>query len=358
MFRSIAVAAVVFFAIVGSQEALGRGFGGGGYRGGEFHGGEFHGGEFHGGEMGGYRSLPSDGGMHSVSSSRSADGYTVDRGAVEGPRGGVAAGASVTGPRGNTADRGAAEGPRGGVAAGDSVSGSRGNTFDRGAAIGPNGGAVAGRSVVGTDGGRATQAVAAGPRGGVAAAGVARGPEGTVAGRGVAADRYGAVGGFGYASPSGRYEQAYGVRAGFAGNGLYTPAWYGAHSGAWAAAGVTNAAWTGASWNTMNGWLGTNAAPMYYNYGSNVVAQDDNVYFNGQDAGSTQAYYEQAANLARTGAAAAPSDDQNWLPLGVFAMTHGDQANSNMVIQLAVSKQGIIRGNFTDTTTNQTLPVQ
>jgi hypothetical protein len=85
---------------------------------------------------------------------------------------------------------------------------------------------------------------------------------------------------------------------------------------------------------------------------------DDNVYIDGQDAGTTQEYYQQAANLAKAGAAAPSADDQNWLPLGVFAMTHGDQTDSNMVIQLAVNKQGIIRGNLTDTKTMQTLSVQ
>ena len=108
----------------------------------------------------------------------------------------------------------------------------------------------------------------------------------------------------------------------------------------------------------MNGWFGTNTAPVDYNYGSNVVTQDDNVYVDGQDSGTTQAYFEQAASLAKTGADAPATDDQNWLPLGVFAMTHGDQTNSNMAIQLAVDKQGIIRGNFTDTKTNQTLAVK
>jgi hypothetical protein len=276
--------------------------------------------------------IPSDGGMHSVSSSRSADGYTVDRGAVEGPRGGVAGGASVTGPRGNT--------------------------VDRGAAVGPNGGVAAGRSAVGADGRGVAQGVAAGPGGRVAAGGVARGVDGGVAARGFAAGPNGVVGGFGYRSPSDRYGVAYGVRTGFAGYGLYTPGWYGAHPGAWAAAGVTAAAWTAASWNTMNGWFGTSAAPIDYNYGSNVVTQDDNVYVDGQDAGTTQAYYDQAASIAKSGAEAPAAEDPNWLPLGVFAMTHGDQANSNMVIQLAVNKQGIIRGNFTDTKTNQTLGVQ
>lgn len=376
MIRSIALAAMSLCALWGAQEVFGRGFGGG-YRGGGYHGGEmggFHGEEMHGyggREEGGYRGgenpsrsdmnrflgMPSDGGMHAVSSSHSADGYTVDRGAVEGPRGGVAAGASVTGPRGNTADRGVAEGPRGGVTAGDSVTGARGNTLQRGAAVGPNGGEVAGRSAVGAEGGRVTQGVAAGPAGGVAAAGVARGPEGAVAGRGVAADHDGAVAGFGYASPSARYGQAYGVRAGFTGTGLYTPAWYGAHPGAWSAGGLTTAAWTGANWTSLSGWFGPAAYPVDYNYGSNIVAQGNNVYVDGQDVGTTQAYYQQAANLAQTGAAAPPTD-QNWLPLGVFVMARGDHTNANMVIQLAVNKQGVIRGNFTDTQTNQTLPVQ
>jgi hypothetical protein len=276
--------------------------------------------------------MPSDGGMHSVSSYRSVGDFNVDRGAVEGPRGGVAAGASVTGPRGNT--------------------------FDRGAAIGPNGGVAAGRAVVGAGGGAAAQGIAAGPGGRVAAGGALRGADGAVAGRGVVAGRYGAVGGLRYMSPSSRYAAAYGVRAGFTGYGLYTPAWYGAHPGVWAATGLAATAWDAASWSAMNAWFGTSAAPMDYDYGSNIVTQDDNVYVDGEDAGTTNAYYEQAASLANAGADAPTADDQDWLPLGVFAMTRDDQNSSNMVIQLAVNKQGIIRGNFTDTKTNQTLSVQ
>ncbi len=279
-------------------------------------------------EMNRFLGMPSDGGMHSMS----GGDYSVNRGAVEGPRGGVAAGASATGPRGNT--------------------------VDRGAAVGPNGGVVAGRSATGADGGSVAQGVAAGPDGRVAAGGVARGADGAVAGRGVVAGGYGAVGGYGYMSPSARYGQAYGVRAGFGGYGLYTPDWYGAHPGAWVGAGMATAAWTAASWNTMNDWFGTSAAPVYYDYGNNVVTQGDNLYVDGQDAGSTQAYYDQAADLANAGASAPASDDANWLPLGVFAMSHGKQTTGNMVIQLAVNKEGILRGNFTDTKTNQTLGVQ
>jgi hypothetical protein len=158
-------------------------------------------------------------------------------------------------------------------------------------------------------------------------------------------------------SPSARYGQAYGVRTGFVGDGLYTTGWYGAHPNAWVGAGIATGAWTAASWNNMNAWFGTSAAPMYYDYGNNVVAQGDNVYVDGQDAGTSQQYYDQAADLANAGATA-PAEDANWLPLGVFAMSRGDQKTSHMAIQLAVDKQGTIRGNFTDTKTNQTLSVQ
>jgi hypothetical protein len=45
------------------------------------------------------------------------------------------------------------------------------------------------------------------------------------------------------------------------------------------------------------------------------------------------------------------------MPLGVFAMTHGDQTIANLILQLAVNKDGVIRGNDTATLTNDTKPV-
>jgi hypothetical protein len=44
--------------------------------------------------------------------------------------------------------------------------------------------------------------------------------------------------------------------------------------------------------------------------------------------------------------------------LGVFALTKGNQANSIVTIQLAVNKQGVIRGNYTDTATDKTMVIQ
>lgn len=232
----------------------------------------------------------------------------MNRGAVEGPRGGVAAGAKVEGPRGNTAAAGAAEGPRGGTAAGARVSGPRGNTAAAGAAVGPRGNAA----------------------------------------------------GFGRVSGTNRTVTGAAVRGNFHDWGVYGRGWYGTHPGAWYAAGWgARDAWAWASWASLGGWFGygANYAPIYYDYGNNVTYDNSNVYMNGQDAGTSADYYQQASSLADTGTEAEASADEEWLPLGVFALSHLGHHESKVAIQLAVDKQGVIRGNYTDTFTDHIMPV-
>ena len=84
---------------------------------------------------------------------------------------------------------------------------------------------------------------------------------------------------------------------------------------------------------------------MSYDYGTTVTYENNNVYVNGQDAGTSQQYYDSAENLASSGAKADASPDGNWLPLGVFAFAKPGQTSSDVTIQLAINKQGIIRGN-------------
>jgi hypothetical protein len=333
---------------------------GGGFRG-DFGGGDFRGGDFggvrgqgasnfRGNEMGGFRDamtnyrgaapsradlnrfldLPSDAGLQSVSSSHSYGDFTVNRGAVEGPRGGAAGGTAVTGPGGTT--------------------------VARGGAVGPQGGAAVGRAAVGPAGAGVARGAVRGPAGGVAGGTVARGPEGGIAARGAAVGPGGAAVGFRRVSPSERYLHASAVRRDFNAWELYTPGWYAAHPGAWAIAGLTTAAWRYATWGALGTWFGAAWAPMYYDYGNTIVYQDGDVYMDGEDVGTTQQYYQQAASIAAT--AVVPAADQQWLPLGVFAMTRDDQSQSNLIIQLAVNKQGILRGNYTDTANDKTLPIQ
>ena len=83
------------------------------------------------------------------------------------------------------------------------------------------------------------------------------------------------------------------------------------------------------------------------------------VYVNGQDVGTSDQYCQQAEDLANAGAEAQTTDDaKQWLPLGVFAMSHDKQTKANLILQLAVNKAGFIRGNYTATLTNDTKPVQ
>lgn len=228
----------------------------------------------------------------------------------------------------------------------------------RGAFVGPNGGAVAGRGVEGAGGAKAGQGIAVGPNGRVAGGGAAVGPNGGAAARGFVAGPNGAAAGFARVSPSGRYMTAVGVRRNFNHWDVYGRGWYTNHPAAWfAASWATGAAWNTATWASASDWLGYAEEPIYYDYGNNVTYEDNSVYVNGDQVGTSADYYTQATTLATQGASADAPADGDWLPLGVFALSKNSSATSDVVIQLAVNKVGIIRGNYTDTVTNKTQAV-
>jgi hypothetical protein len=252
--------------------------------------------------------------------------------------------ANLDANRGGDAEvnRAAYVGPRGGAAAGASVTGPAGNTVARGAAVGPNGGVAAARGFEGARGAAGVQGFAATDRG-VVAGGAVRTANGAAAG-------------FVRTSPSYRYTSAASVRANYSHWGVYGGSWYTDHPGAWFAAGWgAGAAWRTATWSSVGAWMSYYPAqPVDYDYGNTVVYQGNNVYVNGQDAGTADEYYNQALSLATTGTQAPAPADGDWLPLGVFALTKSNQSKSDVSIQLAVNKQGVIRGNYTDTVTGQT----
>ena len=150
------------------------------------------------------------------------------------------------------------------------------------------------------------------------------------------------------------------VRRDFRGGDFYSRDWYRRYPGAWYTGNwARRDLWTAMTWGAMGGYFGYgNTEPIYYDYGNTVTYQDNSVYMNGQDMGTSDEYYQQAQDLASTGAEAQPAEDVKWMPLGVFAMTHDDQTKANLILQLAVNKDGIIRGNYTATVTDDTKPVQ
>ena len=316
----------------------GSGYSAGGYRAGGAEGGyraADYGGSLNRGNLNSFLDLPTDAGMHA------AGGYSAR--AYQGAGGTDVAHVSA-------GERGAAVTPYGAAAGGryagaTAVKGPEGNTYvhtstaGRGVAVGPNG-AAAGRYNTGRTAINGTP----------------------VNGRAVAGHAYG---GYGYGthawSPTYCRAQAVAGRGWFAGSGIYSGAWCNAHPwawrpAAWAAADWATAAWTTATWANAAAWIG--CAPQYYgyNYGDDIVYQDGDVYYGGQLAGTPQQYYQEAADLANCGAAS-PPDNAQWLPLGVFGLMPDGSKTPDMVFQLAVDKQGVIRGNYYDQVTQTNLPV-
>ena len=138
--------------------------------------------------------------------------------------------------------------------------------------------------------------------------------------------------------------------------------WYGAHFGAWWPGGWWGGyGWgmgagllTGLAWSELAGWGGY-AAPVAYNYGTNVCYQDDGVYVQGERVGSAAEYAQQAATLAAAGGADAKiaADDQ-WRPLGVFALARSEETNPSTFLSLAIDKAGLLRGTYYDAVSDST----
>jgi len=239
-----------------------------------------------------------------------------------------------------------------------SASGSGSITTSRGATVDYKGAAVGGSTAGGVSEGRYVGGVQVTGPGGQTA---------TKAGRGVAATGPGGVtvaGRTGVAvTPRGTY---YRSAAAISGQGVtvraacrpyygyFSPRWYAQYPGAWFAAGwVANTAWRAATWDTLSSTCGYETEADY-DYGSTVVFQDDTVYFNGDAYGSTEEYVQQATAIADAGREAKVQKEGEWLPLGVFAMVQGEEQTSNNIFQLAVNKEGILRGTYYNALTDST----
>ncbi|MFL5327569.1 MAG: hypothetical protein ACJ8C4_01530 [Gemmataceae bacterium] len=149
------------------------------------------------------------------------------------------------------------------------------------------------------------------------------------------------------------------VRQGFGYYNCFHPAWNTSHPGAWYAAGWSGgAAWAPTTWASLGSYCGYSAAaPIDYDYGSDVVYNNNTVYINGQSAGSAQDYTQQATTIAEQGQAAPAPPTEQWKALGVFALVPAGQKSSNNVFQLAIDQNGVIRGNYYDGMMDSTNPV-
>lgn len=403
MSRRTRLAIVVALAVclMPSAELMARGFGGGG-RGGASRGGAS--------ASRGGASVSRGGASASRGGANvSRGGGSASRGGADGSRGGATAsrgGASATRSGAAASRGGTSSAVRGGT---NSATGSRGGSVTVGGAHGvsrgPAGGSagkVGGVQVEGPGGRTAT-------KGG--ASGVSRGPGGVTAGEargGSVSGSRGSISG-GQAHAAGRslstdagfskYKGGVSVR-GSGGSaarrttsvstshrtrsvttttrrtqgtavrrdvnvryanrgGWYGAGWYTKYPNAWRATGLSAASiWAAASWKSLTSFWGSGGAtePVYYDYGNTIVYEGDTVYNGTEPVASAEEYYAQASQIAAAGDVEA--DDDAWTSLGVWAMVQGDQTESNNIIQLAVNKKGVIRGNHYNALNDVTQPIQ
>jgi hypothetical protein len=281
--------------------------------------------------------------------------------------GGAGGAVKVEGPGGNTAAKGGAvaggskngnTAVAGGSAKGiETAGGAKAATGKSTAAIAgaAGGAAIASRGASAIQGKGGT--TAANVRGGYAStAGVARvgsatairGPNGNTiaAGRGAAFTNGQFVGGRTWAAVNGNFGRW----------NYFTPGWIGRYPGAWWPGkwAVAATAWWPVTWGVLGGYCGYTESPVYYDYYDNVTYEGDMVYYGDQPVASAEAYYDQAAQIADAGT---DTENEDWLPLGVFAVVTDEQTTTDKLLQLAVNKEGVIRGNYQDMITDKLTPL-
>lgn len=124
--------------------------------------------------------------------------------------------------------------------------------------------------------------------------------------------------------------------------------------------------WAGATALGVGAWLGwNNAEPYYYDYGydDSNYAYNPNQYndygTDGVMSSGTSANTPIVDASSNSAPAVNTSSDQ-WMPLGVFAVSNNADDNStpNMFMQLALNKSGEIEGTFHNATTDQSYALE
>ncbi len=160
-------------------------------------------------------------------------------------------------------------------------------------------------------------------------------------------------------------------------HGCFGPNWWGGHyhpCGGWHygygfGRYNWNYWWTVPTYVGLTNWFRWTAPaevwsePVYYDYGSggNVTYTENTVYVNGEQVATTDEFAQSAAELATV--PPPPSEEEakqaEWMPLGTFAVSRGEKdVEPNLVVQLAVNKDGVVSGTLFDTTSDKAQTVQ
>jgi hypothetical protein len=119
--------------------------------------------------------------------------------------------------------------------------------------------------------------------------------------------------------------------------------------------------WRPAPWNSINVFINAGwSEPLVYDYGTDVFWDEDDVYVRGEPVGTRVEYSRgvvQLANPTVPAIAEAPVTEQDWRPLGVWALVQEDKGDAIMFFQLSVNRDGIMRGAYTNVVSGEELPI-
>lgn len=127
----------------------------------------------------------------------------------------------------------------------------------------------------------------------------------------------------------------------------FTPAWYSEHPDAWQYTHPHADLWAVAGVVGLTNWLGYPATATPTTAATSTTVA-------GTEAAAAATVTSTDGNASN---AVALPPDLEWMPLGVYATGPKDAAQAHVYQQLAVSKQGELKGNYYDSITNTTQPV-
>jgi hypothetical protein len=157
----------------------------------------------------------------------------------------------------------------------------------------------------------------------------------------------------------------------------FDESWWNSHScaiGGWHYhSGVHNRPWsdwwTAPAWGSLTSWFSWSAPqtvwsqPVYYDYGAggNVTYDNNYVYVGGEQVATADEFAQSAMDLATVAPpeSEAQSAQAEWMPLGTYAVsTNEKDTEPSQVVQLAVSKEGIISGTLYNVQTDGAQAIQ
>jgi hypothetical protein len=151
-----------------------------------------------------------------------------------------------------------------------------------------------------------------------------------------------------YISPSKLRMQAADIRAAYTPD-AFTDDWFRRHASAWRPARWrVDSISVAPPWEVVARFCAVRPSPVEYDYGRTAVIDSGIVYLDGLKIATAAAYADRALAIADKGRQAQLAEEEEWQPLGIFGLFRSEEGEPQAVLQLAVNKHGILRGNYYD----------